>query len=163
MSFNTNTENNETWLTPPALIQQLGVFDLDPCAAIGQPWVTAMKHYTLNDGDGLALPWEGRVWCNPPYSKKTWDWMQKLSDHEGGGMGLIFARTDTKGFHEYVFNRAAGGLFLEGRIHFHKIDGSRGKAPNAASILVAYSEQDYQVLIECSVKGKRVRFNTTTN
>jgi hypothetical protein len=48
-NFNTNTVNNDTWLTPPELIQSLGIFDLDPCSPINRPWDTAKKHYTVND------------------------------------------------------------------------------------------------------------------
>jgi hypothetical protein len=44
-NFNTNTENNDTWLTPPTIIQSLGEFDLDPCSPINRPWNTAKNHY----------------------------------------------------------------------------------------------------------------------
>ena len=33
-NFNTNTDNNNTWLTPPSIITSLGEFDLDPCNPI---------------------------------------------------------------------------------------------------------------------------------
>jgi hypothetical protein len=49
----------DCWLTPPEIIEALGPFDLDPCAAPGQPWATARHHYAPPQ-DGLALPWYGR-------------------------------------------------------------------------------------------------------
>jgi hypothetical protein len=52
-------------LTPLNLIENFGVFDLDPC---GLQWhKTANKIISLPD-DGLVEDWNGRVWLNPPYS-----------------------------------------------------------------------------------------------
>lgn len=31
-NFNTNTNNNDEWLTPRWLLELLGEFDLDPCS-----------------------------------------------------------------------------------------------------------------------------------
>lgn len=28
---------SDVWLTPPEIVADLGPFDLDPCAAVGQP------------------------------------------------------------------------------------------------------------------------------
>src|SRR5262245_11281011 len=68
------------WLTPPYVLQPRGKFDLDPCAPIARPWPTAERHYTILD-NGLALPWEGRVWCNPPYGAEAGDWLARCADH----------------------------------------------------------------------------------
>lgn len=47
---------NNTWLTPPFILEALGEFDLDPCSAPSpRPWDTAKHHYTLPQ-DGLKLP-----------------------------------------------------------------------------------------------------------
>lgn len=141
-NFNLNTENNDTWLTPPELIKALGEFDLDPCTPENMPWQTAKKMLCKErDGDGLTAEWKGRVWCNPPYGRETFKWLEKLAAH-GRGIALIFARTDTKGFHEQVFQKAKGIFFFKGRIKFYKADGTQGIAPNAASCLVAYSVND---------------------
>ncbi|MBN9214664.1 MAG: adenine methyltransferase [Microbacterium sp.] len=127
-----------TWLTPPGIIDALGTFDLDPCAAPSpRPWPTADRHLELPT-DGLAADWEGRVWCNPPYGAQTWAWLSKLATHPGGGIALIFARTETSGFVREVWGKAAGVLFLHGRLHFHA-DGRRAAANSGApSCLVAY-------------------------
>jgi hypothetical protein len=43
-------------------------FDLDVAAPVGGPLhVPADRWYTAAD-DGLRQPWDGLVWCNPPYS-----------------------------------------------------------------------------------------------
>ncbi len=133
------------WLTPPEILKALGKFDLDPCAAVDQPWETAAKQYTIAD-DGLSLPWEGRVWLNPPYGREAAIWLQKLAAH-GDGVALIFARTETEMFFEWVWNKANALLFLQGRLHFHHIDGTRAKAnAGAPSVLVAYGNRNEALL-----------------
>lgn len=127
----------DEWLTPPEIIKSLGEFDLDPCSPINRPWSTAKKHYTEKD-NGLMMPWEGRVWCNPPYGLQAAHWLNKLSDH-GNGIALIFARTETKMFFDWVWTKADALLFIKGRLYFHHVDGTRAKANSGApSVLVAY-------------------------
>ena len=99
----------DVWLTPPEIIQALGPFDLDPCAAVDQPWSTAGKHYTKQD-DGLAQDWDGFVWCNPPFGPEAAVWLDRLSTH-GTGIGLTPARTETRWFVKYVWGRADAVLF----------------------------------------------------
>ncbi len=61
------------YYTPAEYLQAarevMGGIDLDPatCEA-AQANVKAAKFYTKED-DGFSLPWSGRVWLNPPYSK----------------------------------------------------------------------------------------------
>ena len=45
---------NDEWLTPPAIIEKLGTFDLDPCSPIKRPWSTASNHFTVED-DGRGF------------------------------------------------------------------------------------------------------------
>lgn len=153
-NFNTNTKNNDEWLTPPSIIKSLGDFDLDPCSPIDRPWDTAAKHFSEPD-DGLSQPWEGRVWCNPPYGRETFAWIDKLATH-GNGIALIFARTETKGFHRQIWERADAILFLEGRIKFHYVDGSQADSANAPSCLVAYGGNNAESLARSGIKGKIV-------
>lgn len=148
-----------TWLTPPHVIEALGKFDVDPCAAPSpRPWPTATRHIELPE-DGLEATWEGRVWLNPPYSFAAWKWLSKLAEH-GRGTALIFARTETAGFVEQVWGKATGVLFLHGRLYFHKADGTRAGANSGApSCLVAYGQDDADRLMTCGLPGTYVPLN----
>ena len=135
----------DEWLTPLYILQALGQFDLDPCAPISRPWDTAAEHYTISD-DGLAMPWFGRVWCNPPFGREAVKWLRKLRDH-GNGIALIPARTETAMFFETIWGMASGVLFLKGRPHFHYVDGRRANFNSGAPIaLVAYGQENLEAL-----------------
>lgn len=145
----------DEWLTPPHIFKALGSFDLDPCAAIEQPWSTAARHYTIEE-NGLKRHWCGRVWMNPPYGKETGYWLARLS-HHGNGIALVFARTDTKMFFSEVWGKAHAVLFLKGRLFFHHIDGSRASDDSGApSVLVAYGEGNADCLKNCDLSGMYV-------
>lgn len=149
------------WLTPPAVLHQLGgwqSFDLDPCAAPDpRPWPTAQRMNALADANGLAIEWHGRVWLNPPYtSDEIGRWLARLADH-GRGTALIFARTETAAFHRHVWERAHGLLFLEGRLNFHDAKGRRSaKNAGAPSVLCAYGADDLDRLAASDLAGALV-------
>lgn len=155
-SHQSSNMGKDEWLTPPEIIQALGDFDLDPCSPLVRPWDTAKHHLTVED-DGLKSCWHGRVWCNPPYGLESGAWLDKLSKH-GNGVALIFARTETKMFEEYVWNRADALLFIYGRLHFHHVDGTRAKANSGApSVLVAYGDKNVEALAACGIRGKFIK------
>lgn len=143
---------NDEWLTPPHILAALGRFDLDPCAPVVRPWPMADRHYTAHD-NGLAQPWHGRVWLNPPYGLEAARWLARLAEH-GAGTALIFARTETQMFFEHVWSKATALLFLRGRLHFHHVDGTRAKANGGApSVLIAYGTRDAEILQSSGIDG----------
>ena len=142
----------DEWLTPPFITDALGHFDLDPCQPIDPPFVHASKGFNILD-NGLSCPWDGRVWCNPPYGRETFKWMKMLADH-GDGIGMIFSRTETIGFHAQVFERASAILFLKGRIRFHHVNGDKADKDAAApSCLIAYGLRNVIALESAVEKG----------
>lgn len=152
--FNTNTDNNETWLTPPSIITALGEFDLDPCSPLNRPWDTAKHHFTVED-DGLAQDWFGRVWHNPPYGRELGKWLDKMAQHKNG-ISLIFARTETKAFQQHVFPHAHSIHFIAGRLSFHKISGEKGGTANAPSLLISYDEMNSDAIADSGIKGHHI-------
>jgi hypothetical protein len=140
--------------------EALGPFDLDPCAPVMRPWDMAARHYTVAD-DGLSKPWEGRVWLNPPYGQETGRWLERLSMH-GDGIALIFARTETDMFFRWGWECANAMLFLRGRLHFHRIDGSRAEAnAGGPSVLIAYGHGNMRVLERSRIPGRFVQLDNS--
>ena len=128
----------EEWLTPPDIIRTFGPFDLDPCAPVKRPWATATNHFTIED-DGLSRPWHGLLWCNPPDGPKTGDWLARCAEHNNC-LALVFARTDTKAFHNYVWPFAKSLFFTAGRLSFCHVSGDPSGTAGAPSVLIAYGE-----------------------
>lgn len=133
-----NEGRTSEWYTPPHVFEALGlIFDLDPCAPPGGvPWIPAWNYYTAAE-DGMASPWWGRVWLNPPYGREAGGWVRKLADH-GDGIALVFARTDVAWWHDAV-PRASAVCFVRGRLTF--VAGAGQSAPGNSggpSALVAY-------------------------
>jgi hypothetical protein len=68
--------------TPRWVFDAMGLrFDLDVAAPVGGPWhVPCERYYTAAD-DGLSQPWDGLVWCNPPYSNFA-AWAARWAEHD---------------------------------------------------------------------------------
>lgn len=152
----------DTWFTPPHIIKALGDFDLDPCTHIDRPFDIAKINWTIED-DGLNKYWDPvlRIWMNPPYNRYLiTPFLKKISEHKNG-ISLLFARTDRRDFHNYIFNYCDSILFLKGRLTFLDQNGipapANGGAPN---MLVAYGERNVASLQDSGIEGKHVYVNS---
>lgn len=151
-SFQKTTASDD-WGTPWEIVHSLGEFDLDPCASNENH--KAPDFYT-KDEDGLAQPWHGRVWCNPPYSQPAlYQFCEKMAEH-GNGILLIFARTGNKVWQEIIFPKATAVLFLRKRIQFIDNEGNRGGAAGCDSALIAFGWENVAALERCGIEGKLV-------
>jgi len=138
---------SDEWFTPCRIVQPLGIFDLDPAAG---PMNHATRNFRAVHGeDGLALPWEGRVWLNPPYSNVHL-WLEKMAAH-GNGIALVNARPETQWFQKTAAG-ATALLFLKGRIKFLRPD-SEPTNPTVGSVLVAWGEDNYAALRSSALPG----------
>jgi hypothetical protein len=70
--------------TPRWVFDGIGdTFDLDPASPLeGGDCVPATRKLTKLD-DGLAYPWHGFIWLNPPYSQST-RWADRFREHGDG-------------------------------------------------------------------------------
>jgi phage N-6-adenine-methyltransferase len=120
------------WSTPRELYDALDAefsFTLDPC-----PMDDAER---IMDYDGLARSWAGqRVFCNPPYGRGVWQWLDKAREADVA-VFLLPSRTDTQWFHDYGLN-ADEIRFVKGRLKFGE---AKAGAPFPSVILVYRSEK----------------------
>ena len=133
---------SDDWWTPPFIFEALGlVFDLDPCSAgVGLGFVPARKIYTEAD-DGLAQPWHGLVFMNPPFGGRNGHvpWLIKFLDH-ANGIAIVRAYTSSGWWHAHVVPRAELLLLPRGKTQFIRPDGSVGKAPGHGIALIGMGE-----------------------
>lgn len=108
-------------------------FNVDVCAT---PDNAKCDTYFTKENDGLSQLWGGYTcWCNPPYGREIGKWVQKafLSSKDGSTVVMLLpARTDTKWFHEYIYNQAEI-RFIKGRLKF---GNSKNSAPFPSMVVV---------------------------
>lgn len=135
-----NTGDTE-WHTPPEYLGAartvLGGFDLDPASnPIAQETVQVGRFFT-KEQDGLAQPWFGRVWLNPPYAQPAiTNFVSKLisefkQGHVTAAILLTHGFTDTKWFHA-AFGECQAICFTRGRINF--IHATRGLVSGGSTV-----------------------------
>lgn len=133
------SSKTDQWETPQDLYGKLEGefhFTLDPCADESNH--KCAKYYTKVQ-DGLLQCWGNeRVFCNPPYGRGIGLWVKKCYLHgkteNGIAVMLLPARTDTKWFHEYIYNKKGVEVrFLKGRLKF---GGSKNSAPFPSMIVI---------------------------
>ena len=109
----TEGKTSDECYTPKSLFDQLGIrFDLDPASC--PPELSAVpsdRFYTVAD-DGLSLPWDGRVWLNPPYSNPT-PWVDRFLGN-GHGIALLPASRAAR-WHDRIWAVADGVTMWDGR------------------------------------------------
>ena len=117
------------WETPQDLFDELHKefrFRLDAAASSKN---RKCEHYYDERISGLTNDWSffERIWVNPPYGRGITDkWVAKAAEECNKGalvVMLLPARTDTKYFHQYIYNKPNVEIrFLKGRLKF-ELDG----------------------------------------
>ena len=130
------------WATPQDFFDRLNAefkFTLDPCATAENH--KCDKYYTKAE-DGLIQDWTGEtVFCNPPYGREIGRWVCKCFREVFDGkcpcaVMLLPARTDTRWFHDYIYNKAEI-RFIPGRLKFNS---QKNSAPFPSMVVVFQNE-----------------------
>lgn len=132
------SSKTEMWETPQELFEKLNDefhFTVDVCATAEN--AKCEKYYTP-EIDGLSQPWNGTVWCNPPYGRQIGKWVFAASVASGVRNAtvvmLLPARTDTRWFHDYIYQKERVEIrFIKGRLKFGE---SKNSAPFPSMICI---------------------------
>jgi len=107
------------WPTPQdffdAVDREFG-FTLDVAASAEN--AKCDRFYTAEQ-NGLALPWEGVVWCNPPYGREIGAWIAKgFQSAQAGALVVMLlpVRTSPAYFHDYCLKGEI--RWIRGRLSF---------------------------------------------
>ena len=145
-----HSSESAEWYTPSDVAElgraTMGGIDLDPasCAAANEI-IRALAYYTVED-DGIAQPWYGRVWLNPPYGRDDAHvsnqgiWSRRLIEEYTSGrveqaMLLINAVPDRRWFHPLWRFPIS---FAYRRIRFVPPGGAKKQSPTHPSALVYF-------------------------
>ena len=126
----------DLWETPQDTFDALNKefnLNLDVCASIENAKLTEFYDKEMN---GLVQSWIGRrCWMNPPYGREIGAWVEKAAT--GGAavvVALLPARTDTRWFHNWIYNKANVEIrLIKGRLKF---GGHKNSAPFPSMIVV---------------------------
>ena len=80
------SSKTDMWATPQRFFDELDRefhFELDVCAT---PENAKCRRFYTKEQDGLAQPWTGQVWCNPPYGREIGKWVKKAFETAAGGI-----------------------------------------------------------------------------
>lgn len=135
--FSSNTSEWETPMDLFNILDQEFKFTLDPCSNNNN--FKCKKHYTLKE-NGLIQDWSSDiVFMNPPYGRDIYNWVRKAYNSNTTVVCLLPARTDTKWFHEFIYNKSEI-RFIKGRLKFGR---SKNSAP-FPSMIVIFKQSDKQ-------------------
>ena len=131
------SSKTDQWSTPQYFYDKLNEefgFTLDPCADENNH---KCEKYFTKEQNGLLQEWGGEtVFCNPPYGREINKWVEKSfmesKKEDTIVVMLIPARTDTKYFHEYIYNKSEI-RFIKGRLKF---GNSKNSAPFPSMIVI---------------------------
>lgn len=138
------SSNRHDWETPQWLFDELNAefnFELDAAANADN---AKCDIYYTEETDGLTSDWYPYVtWINPPYGIGLYKWVEKAHKEslKGGTVVMLMpARTDTRYFHDFIWDRQKHKprqnvevRFLKGRIKFV---GASNSAPFPSMIVI---------------------------
>jgi phage N-6-adenine-methyltransferase len=128
------SSKTDLWATPQELFDKYDAiyhFETDVCALHEN---AKCKRFFTPEMDGLKQEWTGVCWCNPPYGRQIGKWVEKACKSCATVVMLLPARTDTKWFHDYIYNKPNVEIrFIKGRLKF---GDSKNSAPFPSMVVI---------------------------
>jgi len=130
---------SDDWFTPDPIVQWarrvLGEIDTDPA------WSPRSHVRPKIDGfsrlrDGLQNVWQGRVFCNPPYSDPE-PWIRRCAMRQNPALMLVKFDPSTAAWSRYVWPHAAAVCIFGRRLKFDR-PGARATSAPFPSAAVYY-------------------------
>ena len=137
----------DEWATPIKWIRYMMYnFDVTPSIDVCCTEKNAQfAKYFTKEQDGLKQQWDKPFFMNPPYSQIS-NWLRyaysQHRTHNVTGVALIYSKTDTRYWHDYVEGKAEVH-FIKGRIKFldHNMQESKNAAPYPSCFVIWRSKK----------------------
>lgn len=141
------------------VLAQWGSIDLDPCWD-PESIVQASTCYDIRRGeDGLLLPWQGKVWLNPPYSDPA-PWLHRAVLHasEGGEvLALVVAAVGSSYWRRLVWPFASVcALSPRPKFSRPKSLGPKRSATQIDHAVLYYGQHHVQFATQWATRGELV-------
>lgn len=141
-----NASTNNEWYTPRPFLdaahEVMGGVDLDPASnPLANEAVRAARFYTIDD-DGYSLPWQGRVWLNPPYGTDEGEsnqarWSRRLIEKYRAGdvSEAILLVNAVPGNQWFAPLKDFPICFPDSRIRFYNADTEAGQPTHSNALI----------------------------
>lgn len=149
---------NTVYLTPKAIIDLLGPFDMDvAAAAVVRPFdIGKINLVGEHEGGqcGLKTPWKGFVWCNPPYGKLNGEnkFLAKLAAHNNG-IALLNVKPATELWRNIILPNCSGIILISRRVKFTNTAGVEFGGSFGSQCLIAFGQKARKRLEKARVLG----------
>jgi len=144
-----NNSGENEWYTPPIFTEKaklvMGDIDLDPASSETANQFVKAENFYSKENDGLAQPWYGRVWLNPPYSQPLISQFANavVEKSEKGEFEqcivLVNNATETKWL-QRMMKECDAACFLEGRIKYLDSTGKPKNSPLQGQVILYFGE-----------------------
>ena len=135
-------KTSDDYWTPAWIFTALNLhFDLDVACPMEGPTHTPCNKFYTQEDDGLAQPWDGLVFMNPPFSNAT-PWVNKFLDHNNGIALTVQGKSK---WADRLWNEAAGIVLLKQDMHF-----VQGRIPWPI-IITAVGNTCYEALVNANI------------
>lgn len=140
-----NASKSNEWYTPAqypdAAREVMGAIDLDPASTVhANRTIRATRFYTIED-DGLAQPWAGRLWVNPPYGKEHGEsnaarWSSRLvAEYDAGRVTEAVLLVNAAMGNRWWAPLKRFPICFPERIHFESPEGEKDQPTNSNALI----------------------------